>query len=309
MAAIIIAKNPAAYGFDDIEYEGPLAFETIDVPKWTSLQAVALAAETPFEEIYDLNRHLRRAITPPDKKYCRIRVPVDKKEQLSRDLPRVAATVTTDYKSHVVRKGETVTRICNKYNIDKKTLLKANNLRTANLQAGQRLRIPYKTTAYKLLDPNLVAARIGPADMTPENRLLHKVRSGESVSELARRYNVPMAMIAAWNGLENLNRIRAGQTLAFYVKDLTGTDKAGDTRLTTASLSQTKMKNGAFAGDDAGQSGSLTYYQVQGGDSLWTIAQRFQTTPDKIRRWNNLDGDLILPGHRLLLKLEADLDA
>jgi membrane-bound lytic murein transglycosylase D len=284
MAAIIIAKNPVAYGFEGIEYEEPLSFENIEVPKWTSLQAVALAADTPLEEIYDLNRHLRRAITPADKKYCRLRVPVGKKDRITRDLPRVAATVSTDYKTHVVKKGETVTRICNKYSIDKKTLLKANNLRTANLLAGQRLRIPYRTTSYKLLDKSLAAARIGPADKAPENLVKHKILPGESISELARRYNVPMTMIAAWNGLDNLNRIRAGQTLAFYLQDMPA------------------VTGGA-------QNGRPTYYKVQGGDTLWTIAQKFQTTPDKIRRWNRLEGDLIHPGLRLLLKMETDLDA
>ncbi len=314
IAAIIIAKNPAAYGFDEIEYEEPLAFETVKVPKWTPLQAVALASDTPLEEIHDLNRQLRRGITPPDKKYCQLRVPVGKSEQIVRNLRRVAATVTTGYKSHVVRKGETVTRICNKYNINKKTLLKANNLRTANLMAGQRLRIPYKTTSYKLLDKNVAVAGIGPADMSPENLVRHKVLPGESISELARRYNVPMTMIAAWNGLDNLNRIRAGQTLSFYLQDQTGlanSSRIGNVApLATASLGNPGIDNDPLSvDDDSDQEGHLTYYQVQGGDTLWTIGQKFQTTPENIRRWNSIEGDLIYPGRKLLLKVEADINA
>ena len=315
IAAIIIAKNPVAYGFEEVEYEEPLAYETVEVPKWTSLQAVALAADTSLEEIHDLNRHLRRAITPPNKKYCRLRVPVGTKEQISQNLPRVVATVTTGYKSHVVRKGETVTRICRKYQIDKKTLLKANNLRNANLQAGHRLRIPYKTTTYKMLDRNMVAGRLGPAEMTPENLILHKVRPGESISELARRYNVPMAMLAAWNGLDNLNRIRAGQTLSLYVNNQSGLaetrPEADAAPLATAALVQPAGPGdqGGNTSENADQGGVLTYYQVQGGDSLWAIAQKFQTTPEKIRQWNSLEGDIIYPGRRLLLKADTDLDA
>ena len=83
------------------------------------------------------------------------------------------AIVKTAYKTHVIRRGDTVTRICNKYNINKKTLLKANNLRSSNLKAGQRLRIPYRTTAYKLVKKSEATAGLKPAEMLPENLIIH----------------------------------------------------------------------------------------------------------------------------------------
>jgi len=317
IAAILIAKDPSSYGFDDIVYDEPLAFETIDVPKWTALQAVAIACDEPLEDIRNLNRQLRHAITPPGNSLYSIKVPVGKKELLAENLPRVAATVTTGYKTHVVRRGETVTRICNKYNINKKTFLKSNNLRTANLKSGQRLRIPYKTTSYKLMDENMMSAGLGPAKMLPENLVMHKVRPGETISELASRYNVSMHMIAAWNGINDLGRIRAGQQLAFYLQDLkdysddTSSKKEAtqnDERTAKVAIPDAGTRNNLGPESDADK-GRLTYYQVRGGDSLWTIARRFQTTPEKIRRWNSIEGDKIFPGHRLLLKVENDLDA
>lgn len=295
IAAIIIAKDPESYGFKDITYDKPLSFATLPVPRWTSMQAVALAGDTPLEEIRNLNRQLRRSITPPGKNLYSIKVPAAKKELIAKNLPRVKATISTKYKTHVIKKGDSVSRICNKYNINKKTLLKANNLRSSVLIAGKRLRIPFRTTSYKLLDENMVIAGLGPAETLPENLIIHKIQPGETISELARRYNVPPQMIAAWNGLEDLGRIRAGQQLAFYLQN-------------TAEISATSKRPKSAKGLSTAENPGLTYYHVLGGDTLWEIARKFQTTPAKIRRWNNIKGNKIYPGHRLLLKT-AEIDA
>jgi len=304
IAAIIIAKDPESYGFNDIVYEEPLAFETLDVPRWTTLQAVAVAGDTSFEEIRNLNRQLRRTITPPGKNRYTIRVPLGKKELIAKNLPRVKAIITTAYKTHIIKKGDTVSRICRKYDINKKTLLKANDLRSNTLVAGKRLRIPYRTTSYKLIDEKLMKAGLQPAEMLPENLIIHKIKPGETISELSKRYNVPPHMIAAWNGLANLNRIKAGQQLAFYLQD---SDNIEPNRIVSSGK---KVRASANPGPDK-NSESLrpTYYEVIGGDTLWAIAKKFQTTPEQLRRWNNLHNNKIYPGYRLLLKPSDDIDA
>lgn len=302
IAAIIIAKDPESYGFTDIAYDAPLDFATVGVPSWTTMQAIALACETPLEEIHNLNRQLRREITPPGKNLYPIRVPADKTELVTKNLPRVKATISTKYKTHVIKNGDTVTRICNRYNINKKSLLKANNLRSNLLVAGKRLRIPYQTTSYKLIDEDLMIPGLAPAAMLPENLVIHEIKPGETISELAGRYNVPSHMIAAWNGLENLNDIRAGQQLAFYLQD---TEDITPNKLTSPAI---EAKVTTELGNSDGNP-RLTYYHVIGGDTLWEIAKKFQTTPEKIRLWNNIEGNTIYPGSRLLLKTDDDIDA
>ncbi len=308
IAAIIIARDPERYGFTDIEYDEPLAFETLPVPRWTTMQAVALAGDETLEDIRNLNRQLRRAITPPGRGAYTIKVPVGKKELVAKNLPRVRATVATGYKTHVIKKGDTVSRICRKYNISTKTLLKANNLRSTMLRAGHRLRIPYKTTSFKLVSASEMATSLAPAEMSQENLIVHKIRPGETISELARLYNVPAYMIAAWNGLENLHQIRAGQQLDLYLQDL---DDGERQRLAAVKKKSNPIViNRAEVDADAVKDNTrLTYYRVRGGDSLWTIARQFQTTPEKIRRWNSIEGNKIFPGRRLLLKIDSDIDA
>jgi LysM repeat protein len=44
------------------------------------------------------------------------------------------------------------------------------------------------------------------------------------------------------------------------------------------------------------------YYTVRRGDALFSIARKFESTPEQIKQWNNLDRDLVKIGQRLLVK-------
>ncbi|MFH7321380.1 LysM peptidoglycan-binding domain-containing protein [Desulfurivibrio sp. D14AmB] len=293
IAAIIIAKNPAEYGFDNITYDDPLRYETMEVPRWTSLEAVALAGELDLEELHDLNRQLRRLVTPPEAARYTLRLPANSRELVAENLPRVRAVAQVEYRTHVVRQGDTLTRICNNYNINKTTLLKANSLRSEQLVVGQRLRIPVQTTAYRLLDEEVAPGshQAGLTGGTAGGLVLHTIKPGETLWTLSRRYGVDAQTIAAWNGLSDPSRIRAGQQLALYFAPAPG--ESGGTQATLASAAK----------QPPSATQEITYYQVRGGDTLWSIARKFQTTPRRIQEWNQLNGDLIHPGTRLILRL------
>lgn len=283
IAAIIIAKNPEEYGFTNIAYQAPLAYETVKVPRWTSLRAVAVAGNTDLDELRTLNQQLRQLITPPDKTDYIVKVPVGKKEIIAANLPRVHTTVSTEYQTHVVKKNDTLTKICKRYNLNKTTLLKVNNLRKSKLTPGQRLRIPSQTTQYVLLDKNNPT----PFHDTSESQLvLHKVKAGETVSLIARRYNVPLHLIAGWNNLGNIHSIKAGQQLALYVTDAT-------VAATSISVQPPNTHKAHIA------AARPSYYKVRQGDSLWTISRRFKLMPGQLKEWNDLKSNLIHPGTKL----------
>ena len=44
------------------------------------------------------------------------------------------------------------------------------------------------------------------------------------------------------------------------------------------------------------------YYTVKRGDALFSIARKFDATPDLLRQWNQLEGDRVKIGQRLLVK-------
>jgi len=316
IAAILIAKEPEKYGFANIEYEPPLVYETVDVPRWTALKAVALAGNIAPDTLKRYNNELRKEFTPPDKASYPFKVPAGKKEQVEKNLPRVQAVVSTGFKTHTVKKGETLDRICRKYGLTKTVVLKSNNLGSTGLQAGQRLRIPYQITSYEMLPEGSVAKGYLAAEEAGGNFVLHKVRPGETISHLTRLYSVPVHLIAAWNDIDDISRIRAGQQLVFYVKNdeyrvaalSSGNNKANTLRpgrqkevlKNDSQPEQMQAKPAsvqeALSGDDSGQ-----YYLVREGDSLWSIARRFDLDSKELQQLNGLATNVIYPGDRILL--------
>lgn len=310
IAAIIIAKNPEEYGFTDIQYEEPLAFEYVKVPRWTSLQAASIAGKTPIKELRNLNRELRKGITPPGSSY-QLKVPPGKLAIVEKNLPRVHATVSTKYKTHIVKGNETLSKVCKMYHIEKTILLKTNDLRGSKLVSGQRLRIPFRTTTYRLLAEKELPGN--PDSLNLKNLVEHEVKTGETLSTIASRYGVPPHMIAAWNDIKNLHWIRAGQRLTLFVEDNALTPAAAPdraaaknkiARLETAGTYVSKAASAPTDNlTDSVPVSNSTYYMVRGGDTLWDIAKKYNTTPGDIRRWNQIEGDTIRPGRRLLLKV------
>jgi LysM repeat protein len=135
--------------------------------------------------------------------------------------------------------------------------------------------------------------------------ILHTVKKGETVSKISSLYQVPEELIVAWNGLPSVHKITAGQQLALYMNSTSaGTviAKRSPTKSTPSSniivLSDIKKQ----AIPEKQPQDIYSWYLVRNGDSLWTISRRFKTSPDDIKRWNNLKSNLIHPGSRLKLR-------
>ncbi len=310
IAAIIIAKDPEKYGFFDIQYEEPLQYDSLEVHPGMSLGAVAMISNSSTREIKQLNQELRKGITPLNRASYTINIPPSSAPLAKRNLTRLHSMVSTDFKSHRIKKGDTLSKICRKYGVNKTTILKVNNLHSSKLIVGRNLRIPYTTVTYQLLpagSKNATAA-------FNENLVLHRIKPGESVSKIAKKYNVPERMIVEWNGLSSVHRIRAGQQLSLYINRNGKRADVAQTAYSTVAASSPerpgkKSRVASLRADKkkihiSASSKPYRWYQVQDGDSLWTISRKFRTSTADIKKWNNLKSNLIHPGSRLKLKIK-----
>jgi membrane-bound lytic murein transglycosylase D len=310
IAAILIAREPEKYGFANIEYEPPLAYETVEVPRWTAVKAVALAGDIEAETLKRYNNELRKEFTPPDKASYPFKVPLGKREQIEENLPRVQAVVSTGFKTHTVRKGETLDAVCRKYGLTKTAVLKSNNLRASGLQVGQRLRIPYQMIAYEMLPEGSVAKGYLAAEAAGGNFVLHKVRPGETVSHLSSLYNVPIHLIAAWNDISDISRIRSGQKLILYVQ-------SSEYRVAEISSASNQVKQfrpehkkeGSTNDSELQKNDAGSHYLVKEGDSLWSIARKFHLDSKELQQLNGLTSNVIHPGDRILVASSQPAEA
>ena len=90
IAAAMIAKEPAKYGFDDIEYDPSIAYEKVTISRIMDLREVASAAECSLEDIQILNPALKTKFTPPNYPDFELNVPMGKKEILEDKLASIA---------------------------------------------------------------------------------------------------------------------------------------------------------------------------------------------------------------------------
>ncbi len=143
IAAALIAKDPKRYGFTDVEYEEPLRYEKVKVPALTGLFLVAKACETSVDEIKNLNPELQRGVTPPNEDAYEIKIPFGKKDSFVKNFEVLQPFEKFQFKTHLVKTGETLSGIARLYRVDLEPFLELNHLKkTSRISKGMTLLIP-----------------------------------------------------------------------------------------------------------------------------------------------------------------------
>jgi membrane-bound lytic murein transglycosylase D len=156
LAAMEIAASPEEYGFEKQE-GSPTRYDQVVIDKAISLKTVAELSGTSLEQVTELNPALCRGVVPPSG--YEVRIPKGSLETFevayaNYDFRKAAVPWddVPDYKTHRVRKGETLGGIAKRYNVTAAALIQANKLGKAKrIQVGKTLRIPIKrkSTGYR----------------------------------------------------------------------------------------------------------------------------------------------------------------
>ena len=118
-----------------------------------------------------------------------------------------------------------------------------------------------------------------------DTKIRYRVRSGDYLGRIARKYGVRVSQLKQWNGLRS-NNIRVGQRLTIYPRN-------------PVSASKNPIKSTPKT--VANSAGKKTY-TVQQGDSLWSIAQKFSgVSVQNIKDWNDISGSKLKIGMTLVV--------
>jgi len=231
LAAIVIAKNPAQYGFQ-IEPELPLLYEKVQVSDPIDLRLVAEWTNAPIDQIEALNPELRRWTTPVRAPKYEIKLPVGTGDAFRARLSETPAENLNAFQWHSVKRGETLLSISRKLKVKQADLAEANSLTLrSRVQAGQQLIIPRAPTTLLAARPDNPAPETvvaesrpvvsekamlvaQPADTVEPQRIVHRVKRGDTLFSIAKLYNTSVASLKSWNTrIIRGNRINIGDRL------------------------------------------------------------------------------------------------
>ena len=153
--------------------------------------------------------------------------------------------------TYIVKKGDSLYSIANKYNTTVDELKRINNLTSNILSIGQVLKLPSDKASNVEKE---------------ENNISYTVQKGDSLYSIARKYDTTIDRIKDLNNLTT-NLLSIGQVLLIPT----------DTNLETT-------------------------YTVQKGDSLYSIAKKYNTTVDRLKQLNNLTSNLLSIGQILIVR-------
>ncbi len=267
MAATIAAKNTDRFGFVDIKYEDPITFDVVTVNKVMDLKHIASKLGISYKKLKELNPELLRGVTPPNYPDYQLRIPAGLSEKFAEVYPSIPGEKASNWVTHRVRRGETLSTIAQRYGVSISAISTVNKIRRrGRIYVGQKLMIPVPDGSYRR---KYKPKSYGKTKVKTKDGV-YVVRRGDSLWDIARMFNTTVTNLKKLNNLRGRNpRVYPGDTIKV-------SDKKGN---------KTSKK---------------IVHIVHRGDTLWSIAKRYNTTVADIRKWNNLSlSKLIMPGDRI----------
>jgi membrane-bound lytic murein transglycosylase D len=254
LALTLISKDPARYGIEFIP-DQPLQVDRVQPGHPVDLRLVSETIDVDVDTLRLLNPQLLRLVTPSDPRFV-LQIPAGKREEFEKGMAQIPPENWVTWRRHRVEEGETLASIARRYRISVASLAEANSLEAqARPEADTKLIIPAAVQP----EPTLGAL------------VRYRARRGDTVESVADEFNVTVAELKKWNGMRS-NRLVAGMRLKIY-PGVTGPTPV-------------KATVAAARADVPAKTGQPVIYHVKQGETLWSIAQAYQTTIEALRSGN-----------------------
>jgi len=255
--------------------------QVVDAKGQIDLAKAAKLAELELNQLHRLNPGYNQWATDPKGPHKFV-VPVEKVEIFKQNLAELPKDERMSWKRYLVKSGDTLGGISEKFNTSLSVLMDVNDIESNIIHINQALLIP--TSAKSLDEYSLTAENRLTKTQNKKrgsNKLKHLVKSGDTMWDISREYDVNIRSLAKWNGIAPTDPIRPGQQLVVWK------DKVSNSQASNAIMR------------------AITY-KVRNGDSLARIAQKFKVKVVDIAKWNQLDlKKYIKPGQSLRLYVDV----
>lgn len=238
-----------------------------------------------------------------------------------KDYAEAVIEAVLDYKNipyeqtgyYIVKKGDSLWSIANKYNTNVNELKKLNNLTSNSLSIGQNLKLPTNDNSNETPSP------------TPSPSNTYTVKKGDSLYSIAKKYDTTVDKLKTTNNLTS-NNLSIGQVLKIpgtstelpnthtvskgetvygiaskYGVSVDDIKKLNNLTSNTLSIGQVLLLPGTT------EENTVNTYTVKKGDTLYGIASKYNLTADELKKLNNLTSNTLSIGQTLKIrKSESD---
>lgn len=215
----IIAK-PQAYEITLAAIPNEPYFTRIEVGSQIDLGIVARMAGISLGDLYDINPAFKRRATAPNGPHYLL-VPTAHRDTIVSALDQIPEKNRIHWRRHVIRHGDALSTIARRYGVTVGAIKRANRIRGSRIRAGRNLLIPMSSRRLTAWHGNVTrpikrrVRRLTP----PKNgvKVVHQVRRGDTLWDIAIRYNVYIYQVTGWNGLRRRALLQPGQKLTIWV--------------------------------------------------------------------------------------------
>ena len=269
-------RDPAKYNFVLPSIPDQQVVTAVEFEQQTDLVLLSQAAEVGIDVLFTLNPGFNRWATSPDGPWSVV-LPLEGAARLEQRMVNLNPNALMKWDQVTVQQGDSLSRLSSVHNVPVEVIRSANALDSDMLRPGQKLRLPRDNQS--MVDPlyATAAAELSrlQAGLLASDRITHRVANGESLSVIARRYNVSVKNLQDWNKISDPRKLRAGRELVVFHSPAPQVSRPVPTDHT-----------------------------VRSGDSLWSIARRYKVKMNDLMRWNGLNTSSVLqPGQSLKVGL------
>ncbi|MGO9852624.1 MAG: LysM peptidoglycan-binding domain-containing protein [Steroidobacteraceae bacterium] len=253
-----LVMDPGAYGLEISSIPNQAYFTRVNTGSQISLKVAAEIAGIKPDELYELNPAYHRWATDPVGPHYLL-LPVDAAELFTQNLAQLSPDEVLGVTHYTVKRGDSVASLAQHFNTSANVIRDLNDVPEGRLTVGDDIRVPAAVTELpaKVL---LAAARVDGRDRHSRRPHVQVVRRGETLWSIARRNRVDVNALAAMNGMQPGDALRAGQRL--------------------------QVPGGASGAGHVHH--RRVVYTVRNGDTVAQIAQLFQCSVPQILAWNGL---------------------
>jgi len=278
-----LMAEPERYGLEFAVIPNEPYFAVIGTDSQIDLKIAAQLAGTAYDELVALNPGYNRWATDPQGPH-RMLVPIDNADGFEAGLTTLSPEERVRFSIHEVSKHETLAMIAKQYGTSAAVISKINDLKGGKVSAGDSLKIP--EISGELPDKVLLAAaRVDrpQSDLGRKQRqIVYRVRSGETLSSIARQHGIPVSTLARLNNIGTSDSLVKGQ------------------RLVMRASARRYREEGV-------KSGRRVLYTVRSGDTIISISQQFQVSVPQLKTWNGLNRHhQIRAGQRLVMYVDSN---